>query len=60
MPLDAPDITTWAGGVRCMRCLHKNDQACLIAVREHGAAFYVPQREAELVGQAPRVTDASC
>ncbi|MCC8468476.1 hypothetical protein [Xanthomonas phaseoli] len=58
MPLDAPEITTWAGGVRCMRCLHENEQACLSAVRERGAALCVPQREAELVGMASCVMKA--
>ncbi|ATS38159.1 hypothetical protein NY98_18650 [Xanthomonas citri pv. fuscans] len=58
MPLDAPEITTWAGGVRCMRCLHENEQACLIVVREHDAALCVPWREAELVGLAPCVMTA--
>ncbi|KUF27582.1 MULTISPECIES: hypothetical protein [Xanthomonas] len=57
MPLDTLEITTWAGK-QWMQSLHENEQACLIAVRENGAALCVPQREAELVGLAPWATKA--
>ncbi|PPU30714.1 MULTISPECIES: hypothetical protein [Xanthomonas] len=60
MPLEAPEITTWAGEVRCMRELHNVGQACLIARREHDAAVCVPLREAELVGLLHGVTRAWC